>query len=287
MSKEYETIIFIPIIYTDFPESKQLINKPENSLELKVKSHGFYLLSNNLFKTKTLTISVKDLAEVKANNYSQKHWVVKRNYKKINKHLASDIRILSVNPDTLFIRFQQKESKKVPIVFNGELDFLAQIRLKDKINIFPDSIFVFGTKENLSEIEFVKTKSIVFNKVEKSTKQEVELSEIEGISFTNKKVKISFEVEKFTEKIIEIPLSSKNVPEGYKIKFYPSKVEIVTTVAFAYYDKLISSLFLAEVDASDLNGEKRLDVVLSKHPSFANILKVKPSRVEFLLIREK
>ena len=35
MSKQYETSIFIPIVYTDLPESKQLINQPEKQIELE------------------------------------------------------------------------------------------------------------------------------------------------------------------------------------------------------------------------------------------------------------
>ena len=88
MSKEYETSIFIPINYTDFPENKQLVNPLEKQLELKVKSHGFYLLNQRLLKTKPLVISINSLTETKTKNYSQKQWVVKRHYKKLYKLLS-------------------------------------------------------------------------------------------------------------------------------------------------------------------------------------------------------
>ena len=59
MSKEYETTICIPISYNNFPESQQLISNLESQMELKVKSYGFYLLSNNLFKSKSLVSSTE------------------------------------------------------------------------------------------------------------------------------------------------------------------------------------------------------------------------------------
>jgi hypothetical protein len=285
MSKEYETTIFIPISYTDFPESKQLVNQLEKQIELKVKSYGFYLLSQNLFKTKPLIISINSLTETKTKNYSQKQWVVKRHYKKLYKLLSSDIKILSTTPDTLFVRFQQKKSKKVAVVFSGNLYFSSQYRLKDKIQLAPDSVFVFGTNESLSEINFIETDAVVFDKVEKGIKQDIDLSDINGISFSEKKVQISFEVEKFTEKIIALTLNPINVPKGYKIKFYPPKVEVVTTVAFADYDKLGPSFFVAEVDVNNLEEKNKLEVLLRKQPPFANVVKIKPSRVEFLLIK--
>ena len=287
MSKEYETTIFIPISYNNFPESQQLINNLENQMELKVKAHGFALLSNNLFKSKTLQISVNNLEESKTRKYSQKQWVAnKNNYKKIYKLISSDIEIKSTNPDTLIFRFQKKESKKVKVVFNGELNFSSQYRMKDKIQLSPDSVFVFGSKEKLSEIHFVESENTVFENIEKAIKQDFKLNEMEEISFSEKKVQIQFEVEKFTEKIITLPLNAINVPKGYKIKFYPAKVEIAITVAFDDYNKLSASLFVAQVDVSDLKQKKKLDVILSKQPPFTDIVKIKPSRVEFLLIRE-
>ena len=286
MSKEYETTIFIPISYNNFPESQQLINNLESQMELKVKSHGFYLLSNNLFQSKTLQISVNNLEESKARKYNQRQWVVNKNLKKIYKLISSDIKILSTNPDTLIFRFQKKESKKVKIVFNGDLNFSSQYRMKDKIQLFPDSVFVFGPKEKISKIHFVESEDTAFENIEKAIKQDLKLNEMEGISFSEKKVQIQFEVEKFTEKIIELPLNVINVPKGYKIKCYPAKIDIAITVAFNDYSKLNSNLFVAQVDASNVKQKKRLDVILSKQPSFADIVKIKPSRVEFLLIKE-
>ena len=52
------------------------------------------------------------------------------------------------------------------------------------------------------------------------------------------------------------------------------------------YDKLNATLFVAQVDASDLEQKKKLEVTLSKDATFADIVKIKPSRVEFLLIRQ-
>jgi len=285
MSKEYETSIFLPVIYTDFPESKQLVNQPANQIELKVKSYGFYLLSQRLFKNKPLSVSLNTFTETKTKKYIQKQWVVKQHYKKLYKLFSTDIKIFNVIPDTLFACFQQKQSKKVAVIFSGEINFSSQYRLQDKTQLTPDSIFVFGTRESLSEINFIETDAVVFDKVEKAIKQDVDLSDINGISFSEKKVQISFEVEKFTEKIIALTLNPINVAKGYKIKFYPPKVEIITTVAFADYDKLYPSFFIAEVDASHLEGKNKLEVLLSKQPPFAEIVKIKPNRVEFLLIK--
>ena len=286
MSKQHQTTLAIPVEYTNLPESKHLINNPEKRIKLTVKSPGFYLLSNNLFKIKPLIIPVNSLAERQLKNYSQQYWVANTNYHQLYKLLSADIKIISVFPDTLFLRFQQKKSKRVPVIFNGNLSFSAQYRLKDKVQIFPDSISINGTEEIVEQISFVETEHIVFDQLEEGMSQEIALSKIDGISFFERQVKISFELEKFTEKIVELSIKAINVPEGYKIKFYPPKVSLIITVSFSDYDKLNSSLFVANVDASQLVGKSKLAVAINKQPSFANLVKIKPSRVEFLLIKQ-
>lgn len=286
MSKQYQTTLTIPIEYVNLPESKQLINTPEENIKLTVKSPGFYLLSNTLFKSKSLTISVNKLNESKGQDYSQQYWVANKNHQQLNKLLSSDIKIISIFPDTLFLRFQQKHSKKVPIVFNGKLNFAEQYRLKDKMLISPDSMLVFGAKQQLDKISTIATQQIEFDNLEKGVSKTIGLSKLDGISFAEQNVQLSFEVEKFTEKIVELPLQAINVPKGYKIKFYPPKVALITTVAFADYDKLNPSFFLANVDASQMAAKNKLEVSINQKPTFAEIVKIKPSRVEFLMIKQ-
>ena len=286
MSKQYQTTLTIPIRYIDLPKSKQLANNPEENIKLTVRSPGFYLLSNNLFKNKSLVISSNMLSESKTKEYSQQYWVVNKNHHQIYKLLSSDIKIISAFPDTLILRFEEKHSKKVPVVFNGKLNFSDQYRLKGNILLSPDSVLIFGTKSQLNRISNIETQYKVFENLEQAISTTVKLSKLDGISFDKEELDISFEAEKFTEKIIELPLQAINVPKGYKIKFYPPKVAVVTTVAFADYDKLNASLFLANVDANQTVGRNKLEVVINQRPLFAKLVKIKPSRVEFLLIKQ-
>jgi hypothetical protein len=39
------------------------------------------------------------------------------------------------------------------------------------------------------------------------------------------------------------------------------------------------------VDVNNLEEKNKLEVLLRKQPPFANVVKIKPSRVEFLLIK--
>jgi YbbR domain-containing protein len=286
MSKEYETVVTIPISLINIPENIKLVNTPDDELSVKVRSHGFYLLRNNIFKYQKLTISIKDLEESNKKSLIQKRWVAKKKYKLLYNLFSSDIKILSTSPDTIKFNFRKKESKKITVQFNGDIQFSSQFRLKDDVVLFPDSILVYGTKQALSNLSFVETENIKFSSIEEDVKQNVSLEVIDGLNFSTDQIEISFVVEKFTEKAIELPVNPINVPVGYKIKFYPPKVEVITTVSFADYDKITPSMFFAEVDASELNEKKKLEVNLSSKPSFVDVVKVNPRRVEFLLIKQ-
>ena len=286
MSKEYETSVIIPISFINIPENMEIVNTPDDELNIKVRSHGFYLLSNNIFKYQKLTISIKDLKESNKKSLVQKRWVAKRNYRLLYNLFSSNIKILSASPDTIKFNFRKKESKKIAVKFNGDIQFSSQFRLKNEVELFPDSILVYGTKQALSNLSFVETENINFSSIEEDVKQKVSLEDLDGLNFSKDQIEVSFVVEKFTEKALELPVNPINVPPGYKIKFYPPKVEVITTVSFADYDKITPSMFFAEVDASELNEKKKLEVNLSSKPSFVDVVKVNPRRVEFLLIKQ-
>jgi len=286
MSKEYETSVTIPISFINIPENMKLVNTPDNELDVKVKSHGFYLLSNNIFKYKKLTISIQDLKERNKKGLIQKQWITKKKYRSLYNLFSSDIKILSASPDTIKFNLKQKESKKVAVQFNGDIQFSSQFRLKNEVELFPDSILVYGTKQALSNLSFVETENINFSSIEEDVKQKVSLEDLDGLNFSKDQIEVSFVVEKFTEKALELPVNPINVPPGYKIKFYPPKVEVITTVSFADYDKITPSMFFVEVDASELNERKKLEVNLSSKPSFVDVIRIKPRRIEFLLIKQ-
>jgi len=286
MSKEYETSVAIPISFINIPENMRLVNTPDNELDVKVKSHGFYLLSNNIFKYKKLTISIQDLKESNKKGLIQKQWITKKKYRSLYNLFSSDIKILSASPDTIKFNLKQKESKKVAVQFNGDIQFSSQFRLKNEVELFPDSILVYGTKQALSNLSFVETENINFSSIEEDVKQKVSLKDLDGLNFSKDQIEVSFVVEKFTEKVLELPINPINVPPGYKIKFYPPKVEVITTVSFADYDKIIPSMFFVKVDASELNERKKLEVNLSSKPSFVDVIRIKPRRIEFLLIKQ-
>lgn len=286
LSKEYETTTFIPISFQDLPQDQQLMNFPAKQLEVKIKTNGFYLIQNSLQDIPILQISINDLIEKNEKELIQKHFIVRENIDKIQAIISSKIEVIDIHPDTVTLHFKKRTSKWVPIHFDGDIQFSPTFRLKGKVRLIPDSVLVYGSKEQLGNLENISTEFALYQEVNSSFTDTILLMGNDGLSYEQPNVKVQIETEKFTEKIIEIPVMVKNMPKGFRMKIFPPKIEIVTRVAMSEYPKINSDQFVAEVDAKSLENKDKLDVKLSKHPLSAQVVLIKPKSVEFLLIRK-
>ena len=112
MSKEYETSVTIPISFINIPENMKLVNTPDNELDVKVKSHGFYLLSNNIFKYKKLTISIQDLKERNKKGLIQKQWITKKNTDRFTIYFLPILKFLALLRIPLNLTLSRRKARK-------------------------------------------------------------------------------------------------------------------------------------------------------------------------------
>ena len=79
----------------------------------------------------------------------------------------------------------------------------------------------------------------------------------------------------------------KNLKKGYAIKLFPEVVQVTLRAPKDKYSMLQTDFLKLKVDASLISSEKRiLEVEVENLPSFIQLQRMYPSRVEFLLIKE-
>ena len=106
------------------------------------------------------------------------------------------------------------------------------------------------------------------------------------ITVLNKNIVVTVPVEKYTEATIEIPVSVKSNASEYRIKTIPDKVKVSFLVSLTQYSKMNSQSFIALADfvnAGPIGLKIKVDLV--KKPSFVKVLKVVPSKVEYVKIK--
>lgn len=285
-SKTYTISVSFPVKYINLPSDKLVANALPEAIDIKISSSGFHLL---LYKLKqhreTILIDINDTKPLPMkNNY---FICCNERLDKITSQFNAAINIVSVFPDTIFVNYNKKVKKRVPIKKNIYINFEEQYQLKDSITVVPDFVDVSGTKEDLDKITYVETAQLKLNKIAGPAILKVELSkpkDLKQVEFSQNTVQVKFNVTKYTESVLELPIEVENLPHGLILKTFPDKVILKYQVAFDDYGKIMASDFRVAVDYLKIEaGSNKLKVQILKSPSLVRSVKLNNDKVEYII----
>jgi YbbR domain-containing protein len=286
LSKEYSISISFPVNYTNFPADKIISNHLPETIDIEIKATGFNLLFYKLKQQReTVWLDINDAKAFTTKN----HYFLLSNSRidKITSQFNNEIKVLKINPDTIFLNYNKKITKRVPVIADINIDFDSQYQLTDSIKIEPSSIDISGAADVLEKITYLKTAVVNLKKV--ATPLILKLGilkspELKQIELSVTTVQATINVKKFTEASLELPIDVANLPKGYSIKTFPDKVIVKYNVAFDDYLSINSQQFKASVDYSKMeSGSNKLKVNLEKFPTNIRSVKLNLDKVEYII----
>lgn len=286
LSKEYNEEITFPVTITNFPIDRVVANELPENIQVEIRASGFYLLKYKYLKSRdTILIDAKGSRHLPGKNNF--YLLTNLRLDKISAQLNQGVKALRVFPDTIFLNYNKKKSKKVPIKSKLKLDFAPLYQLADSVKLSPDFITVSGAAELVDKIRFVETKTVKLKKLSDTTTVELPIAktkDIKLVELSDYSVKATVNVSKFTEASLEIPLEVEHLPKGVSLKTFPGKVMVTYTVALQNYESVTPMQFRAIVDYAKIDKKSnKLRVKLVKQPSEVKTAKVSPDKVEFII----
>ena len=284
LSNEYVTNVVYNIEYVNLPAAKLFQNTPDPSLELRLKATGFKLLGENI-NTKTLTIDLQNVRYSKG----YKYFILSRTKQnELQKQLDKNIKLETINKDSLFFELGINKFKKVPVIADVDVRFKSGFNFSDKISISPDSIEIRGPEIQINKIDALKFKKLKLQDVAEDIYYEVQLElpeNLDKVHYSEKAIKVVARVEKFTEGSFHIPFEIVGIPEDAKVTTYPKSVEIIFQVGISNYNKISADDFKVTCDYlfSKKNNHDYLTPVLVKKPSLVSSIKMSPDHIEYLI----
>src|SRR5690606_29404331 len=110
LSNTYTETIQLNIILKNKPQAHRISNDSNQKIAIIVKTHGFKLLSLNLFQPK-LTIDFNSDMVLTNESYV---WTSKKGMTMIQTALGNSVEILSIQPESITFSFEKMTVKKVP-----------------------------------------------------------------------------------------------------------------------------------------------------------------------------
>lgn len=166
--------------------------------------------------------------------------------------------------DTLFFRFPDIASKRVPVIFVHSISFRPQYINDGVVDCKPDSITLTGEKYRLESIDRVFTKPVKQMDLHEDISGMAEIEKIRGVRFSVPEVRYSLDVTRYVELKKSYPVMTVNVPSDKKLLTYPSYVDAVFKCRYPLSEDPTEGLSFT-VDYNDfmesLSGKCRVKIV--------------------------
>lgn len=288
LSKTYETDIDFQVRFSNKPRGVIFERELPSSIQLDVTDAGFQLLQNTLTPNiKTLYVNLANILQRGDRKLSEGHYfILTRDYRsQIERALASTTKLNLIQPDTLHIVFSKQIQKKVPVRLLANVSPGRQRILSGKISFQPDSVTIFGAGSIVDTIRAVYTNYQDFKNLQDTLRRNIGLKEIEGVDLASKRVNIEIPVEMFTEKVLDIPVTSINLPDSLRLRSFPGIVKVSFFVGVSKFSKVGEDDFRVFVDFKTLKEKVSGNVPLSydTEQKWISNIKVSPEKIDYLL----
>ena len=288
LSNNYTSVIEYPLIYTDFPEDRVFVGEAPEHLELRINAHGYAILRYRTFR-KPVPISFNASAyslNIPGQDSSRAYILTRYHKEQVSRQLPSELQLLEIKPDTLHFQFARRTTRMVKILPNFRYQVDQQFTLKDGIILEPDSVEVTGPDIILDTLSYVFTERSDLGQLSRNFSDKVKLKRASDLEYSRSKVNCSFELERFTEVQLSIPIDVLNLPDSIALQTFPSSTKLTCNVGLSKYDRVDGSLIRAVVDYSDIGeGTKLLDVDIQNIPVYLISYEYYPKTVEYLKSR--
>lgn len=253
-------------------------------LYLNANVSGFKILENNNSTENIILLENLDSKFLKKyKDYKDLFYLLTSDVKqKIQDALSGSVQIEGFATDTLFFNIPVQSNKIIPVIPSLSVSYESQYMPVGEMTLTPDSIYVYGDEQLISEIESVYTNAIRERYATNSFSGVVKLQQTDGVRYSTNEIYYSQQVSRYIENTIDITVNVVNVPANTKIIVWPKSVKLRYRVPFADAKKYREKDFEIVVDYRQATEGSIVKPQVSKIPKEVIYYKLEPKFVECL-----
>ena len=282
MSDEYETEIDIPIEIVGLPQGTVLTTTLPTALTTTVKEKGSRILMDyKLHHLPTLQI------DFQAYSNHEGHVLISQNelIKRIAAQLLATTKVISVKPDSIAYSYAHGIAKRVPIkLLPGSIKMAPQYYLAS-VEFTPKYAVVYAAESMMDTINAVYVAPELTTTLHDTITTTLQPIAISGARIYTHHIQARFCAIQFTEKTVEVPITSLNFPADKVLRTFPSKVNVTFQVATTDFERITADDFVISVTYEELMklGSEKLPLTIKSIPKGAHRVSINPSSVDYLI----
>ncbi|WP_445382385.1 CdaR family protein [Robiginitalea sp. IMCC43444] len=285
LSETYTHQVVFNLEFQNPPDSLIFLNPPQNTIPVSVRANGFQLLRYQL-NPKHLTI---DLGSLEKRNSS--YFISPRVYNaQIEPQMVGNINIFEFPNDTLYMDLHPVVTRQIPVQPETEIELAQGYMMDGPLLVEPALVEVRGPAEEIDTLLAIPTVPLKLKEVTENFERTLLLQKAESLTHTNfstEQVSVTGSVFRFSESVIDLPVTVLNLPESFEIRTFPATVGVLCKGRIGDLKELNPSDFQLAADFTNPDPETgRLSLVLTEQPESVYSATLLESSVEFIVKRK-
>ena len=282
LNETYEREIGVPAYLVNIPKNVVVTSDMEDTVRVTVRDKGFALLAYTYGEgIRPINVNFQS-AITRQSGYG----VVSSQelMKMINQRFSGSSKIVQVKPDRLDFHYNYGLSRQVSVKMSGHVVpgksfYLARTRF------WPEKVTVYGSKQVLDSLRFVKTVPINITNFNDTVLRTVALETIKGVKIVPNTVRIGLYPDILTEENIEVPITAINMPEGKVLRTFPQRVTVNFIVGASMFRSISPEQFAVVVDYNEIidHLSDKCSIHLRETPQGVRNARLKMTHVDYLI----
>ncbi|PCE63675.1 YbbR-like domain-containing protein [Sediminicola luteus] len=284
LSGSYIGKLEVPVTYTQLADTLLLTQPLPEKIQLSLNSGGFYLLGQQIHT------NAKEISLNRLQKNPKGHYITRQELKRqLALQLPNDtgLRELFLN-DTLYVQVSPLAVKEVPVVLDLNLELGSDFMLQDSVTISPAQIRVVGPISSLDTIRQIASEPLELKQIQKGFDLEASLilPKLLNTQYDPMQVRVRGEVIRFSEKIIQVPVTITQLPPDIQIRTFPETVSILCRDRIDKIRDLTASDFLVSAPFPEGDEKNTLALQIGKKPTDIHTVLLLEEEVHYIIRKE-
>lgn len=226
LNETYEKELYVPVQIVHVPDNVVLTDPLPDTIKVTVRDKG-YALVPYVYGDMIQPLKVAFSTYAKTNGKGS--ITVNELQRLLRMMLYSSTEILSVKAEKLDFSFNYGVSKRVPLLFSGSVNTADKYYLV-RTDMVPDTVTIYAENSILDSIKEVYTENFEVENLKDTLSKDVYVRKLPGVKIVPSKVRMTFYADVLTEKVIDVPVTAINMPEGLMLRTFPGHVPVKVVV---------------------------------------------------------
>jgi hypothetical protein len=247
------------------------------TVSVKLKAKGWQLLLLALGSKIDFSVSAnKDSGVIKVDPYNEISE---------NSWFSSGMNLVDINPRVISFLVEKIKFKKLKVESNAKITFSEGYGLASPIKVYPDSVLVAGPASILDKKTSIKSQPVNISSADSKIRFLSDLETIPGFQTMDKKVQLTFDVQRIVEKSFKgIKVVINDIPDDRNIVLIPNTIDCSLRGGINILGKITPDQIIASIDYSeivyDTLGSLQPKVII---PDNTNLVYVKPGWLNYVI----